>query len=375
MRPGEVTIPITFCDVDGYPVSGISLLCSVSRDGSTFSEAVNEAVEVYYGQYVLTITAAERGEYYTRVKATDGRYTSLVTVTTDEAMRGTDDALLAADYTAPANSDVAAIKAKTDNLPASPAASGDAMTLTAAERTSVASAVWAATTRTLSSFGTLVADVWAHATRSLTDKSGFSGEATNMRGTDGALTDKAGFSLTTEYDAAKSAANQASVDALPTDADVQAAAQAAIVAEDVAVETTLTAVKAKTDNLPAAPAATGDAMTLTPEYDHAKDDVLTPLAAVDGKVDAILAEDVGADLGTDVCTITLRDKSGNVVADARVYVSSDEAGMVRSDIRVTDALGQVRFDLTDGETYYLWAFSTRVDYTAINPIEFVAVAD
>jgi hypothetical protein len=40
---------------------------------------------------------------------------------------------------------------------------------------------------------------------------------------------------------------------------------------------------------------------------------------------------------------------------------------------VTDALGQVRFDLTDGETYYRWAFSTRVSFT--NPIEFVAVAD
>lgn len=115
--------------------------------------------------------------------------------------------------------------------------------------------------------------------------------------------------------------------------------------------------------------------TLTAAYDHAKDDVLTPLAAVDGKVDAILAEDVGADLGTDTCTITLHDASGGVVADARVYVSSDPDGLVRSDIRVTDALGQVRFDLTDGETYYLWAFSTRVDYTAINPIEFVAVAD
>ncbi|MFA5657093.1 MAG: hypothetical protein WDA37_10150, partial [Dysgonamonadaceae bacterium] len=128
----------------------------------------------------------------------------------------------------------------------------------------------------------------------------------------------------------------------------QAAAQAAIVAEPA---------------------------TLTAAYDHAKDDVLTPLAAVDGKVDAILAEDVGADLGTDVCTITLRDEGGNAVADARVYVSSDAAGLVRSDIRVTNALGQVAFDLTAGNTYYLWAFSTLVDFTAANPMSFVAAAD
>lgn len=54
---------------------------------------------------------------------------------------------------------VQAVKAKTDALPTSPAATGDAMTLTEGERTSVVSAVWAATTRTLSSFGTLAEDV------------------------------------------------------------------------------------------------------------------------------------------------------------------------------------------------------------------------
>jgi len=37
----------------------------------------------------------------------------------------------------------------------------------------VASAVWGATTRTLSGFGTLVSDIWNAATRSLTDKAGF----------------------------------------------------------------------------------------------------------------------------------------------------------------------------------------------------------
>jgi hypothetical protein len=37
---------------------------------------------------------------------------------------------------------------------------GDAMTLTTGERASVASAVWSAGTRTLTSFGTLVSDIW-----------------------------------------------------------------------------------------------------------------------------------------------------------------------------------------------------------------------
>lgn len=70
-----------------------------------------------------------------------------------------------------AGSHLALIKAKTDNLPTSPAATGAAMTLTEGERTSIATAVWATTTRTLSSFGSLVADmaaaVWAYAGRTL----------------------------------------------------------------------------------------------------------------------------------------------------------------------------------------------------------------
>lgn len=54
--------------------------------------------------------------------------------------------------------------AKLDNLNAtvsSRAAPGDAMTLTSSERSSIASAVWSATTRTLTSFGSLVSEVAA----------------------------------------------------------------------------------------------------------------------------------------------------------------------------------------------------------------------
>lgn len=47
------------------------------------------------------------------------------------------------------SSDVSAIKAKTDNLPAQPAAVGSAMTLTGGERTSISDSVWTRGTRTL----------------------------------------------------------------------------------------------------------------------------------------------------------------------------------------------------------------------------------
>lgn len=70
---------------------------------------------------------------------------------------------------------VAAVKAKTDKLPADPASE----TSLAALPASTAAAVWAAGTRTLTSFGTLVADVatavWSATTRTLTSLAGLIG--------------------------------------------------------------------------------------------------------------------------------------------------------------------------------------------------------
>lgn len=101
--------------------------------------------------------------------------------------------LAASAYTAPNNAtitaiagyvdtEVAAIKAKTDNLPASPAATGDAMTLTTGERTSIGTEVWASTTRTLTSFGTLATSistaVWSAVSRTLTSGGGGGGGIT-----------------------------------------------------------------------------------------------------------------------------------------------------------------------------------------------------
>lgn len=78
----------------------------------------------------------------------------------------------------------------------------------------------------------------------------------------GANTDKTGYALTSAYDAAKVAASQASVTALGS--PLQATGYTAPDNAGIA------AIQAKTDNLPAAPAATGDAMTLTTAYDAAK---------------------------------------------------------------------------------------------------------
>ncbi len=86
------------------------------------------------------------------------------------------------------------------------AQAGDAMALTAGERTTLSTSVWASATRTLSSFGTLVADVatavWAAAARTLT-AFGFT-VSTNANATETAIqtqTDKLAFTVTNQVDA------------------------------------------------------------------------------------------------------------------------------------------------------------------------------
>jgi len=73
-----------------------------------------------------------------------------------------DSRLATGAYVAPDNAGIAAIQERTDNLPDDPAGISD-IPLAA----DVAAAVWSATTRTLSGFGTPAADLWAYATRTL----------------------------------------------------------------------------------------------------------------------------------------------------------------------------------------------------------------
>jgi hypothetical protein len=164
-----------------------------------------------------------------------------------------------------------AIKAKTDLIPASPAEAGEYTTAIAALQTDldnpdqykadvsgIPAAVWGYATRTLSSFGTLISDIWAHATRTL---SAF------------------GFTVATQSDANVTAikAKTDNLPAIPAPANEYDAELAAIQADldnpnqykaDVSnlattahvqeVEDKVDAIKLKTDNIPANPATAGE---------------------------------------------------------------------------------------------------------------------
>lgn len=104
------------------------------------------------------------------------------TTTTNTDMRGTDSALLASGYTAPDNAGIVDIESKVDTIDSVVDSilvdTGDLQTnqgnwLTATGfSTHSAADIWSVTTRTLSSYGTLVADVvsgvWANITRTIT---------------------------------------------------------------------------------------------------------------------------------------------------------------------------------------------------------------
>lgn len=126
-------------------------------------------------------------------------------------------------------------------------------TLTAAQ-------VWANGTRTLSSFGTLVADVatavWAAVTRTITG------------GTVSTVSDKSGYSLAADQEVNVTKVGGTAVSG-PDDlkADVSALSTAvalsAVSTKVDTVDAVADAIKLKTDNLPASPAAVGSAMTLS----------------------------------------------------------------------------------------------------------------
>lgn len=318
------------------------------------------------------------------------------------------------------------------------------------------SEIWSHETRTLSSFGTLVADIWSTATRTLTTFSDSSGVTTlltrigaalsftsgnvnvHIKGKDnldfGALektslnaatpsvtvSDKTGFTLTGDYDAAKVAASQTSVNGIPAailvtpaqklvtnedgsvnaqaSVDTEAIAEAVVdaledaglptvsavvngimdepkgahtgvlagvaqdatVAKDSTVAKDATAlsnvvwtdakaaylnasiddIKTKTDNLPASPAAAGDAMTLTSAYDSAK------TAASQTSVNAIPTNPLltnDARLNNLNATIASRLAADNYTAPANDNITAIKA--------VTDKLDDT-LELADGKNRF-----------------------
>lgn len=137
-----------------------------------------------------------------------------------------------------------------------------------------ATAVWANGTRTLSSFGTLVADIWASATRTLTaasDSSGITTLLTRILGTLAAGTHQPqsgdaysrlgapnGSSVSADIASVTSLVNAVGLAVVDVDTKVviiDNIVDAILVDTSTTLQGDITAIKTKTDNLPADPAS------------------------------------------------------------------------------------------------------------------------
>lgn len=277
----------------------------VSLDGAAFTDCTNEATEIgTSGCGYLDLTAGEMNADSVIVKITVTNTDALpivVVLYPEEAgdMRSdvthwkgsaapdnTGDAY--ARLGAPAGASIAAdiatvdtvadaIKAKTDNLPASPAATGAAMTLTAAydaaktaaqagnamaltsgERTTLAAAIEAAIINELDGAAVMQAIADLIASDMTTTDLTVAAIASACRD---AILDRV---LNGNHDTAGTPGK------LLQNADVATSTRLATAGYTAPDNASITAIKAKTDNLPASPAAVGSAMTLTEAYDAAK---------------------------------------------------------------------------------------------------------
>ena len=140
---------------DGSPITGATPTVTISKDGGTFASATNNPAEIGNGYYYINLTDAETTVTYNvviRATATGAQPTAVVwepeqaiptAADNAQAVWGAQDKIVTIDSTQAATlataaalttvgDNVSAVKAKTDNLPATPAATGDAMTLTSA---------------------------------------------------------------------------------------------------------------------------------------------------------------------------------------------------------------------------------------------------
>lgn len=168
--------------------------------------------------------------------------------------------LIPADIATQLDTNIPAIKTKTDQLTFTLANKVDASIQAAGDfAQAAADKVWASASRTLTSFGTLVADIWSYVTRSLTDKADFliSGIKTKLDDlNDLSLAQVEGSTILAKE--ATLAAVKAQTDNLPSDPADESLLEAAIGTR--AAQATADAIKAQTDNLPPDPASESGAL-------------------------------------------------------------------------------------------------------------------
>lgn len=141
------------------------------------------------------------------------------------------------------------------------------------------------------------------------------------------------------------------------------------------------AIKAKTDNLPATPAATSDIPSAAVIADAVWDEAI-PGAYIAGKAGYIVGTYLDAAIstadtigpGADLVTLHITKGDTTPIPDADVWITNTTTyDDVYAGVRRTDSQGDVQFMLQAGDSYYLWM--SKQGYLPIEGSYFTAVAD
>ena len=195
-----------------------------------------------------------------------------------------------------AGSSLALIKAKTDNLPASPAAVGSQMDLVNAPNATAIAALQA----------------------------GLALDATVAKAATVALDATVAKDATVMKAASYTAPDNAGIAALPLLAEIEASAVLAKEASVATVDGVVDAIKAKTDNLPASPAAAGDSMALTSAaVDAILDEAFEGTTTFRQALRALMSVLAGKSGGGGTDTLTFQDLGDT---KARITATVDENG-------------------------------------------------
>ena len=202
--------------------------------------------------------------------------------------------LASAGYTAPDNAGVTAIKAKTDNLPVAPAAVGDiptAATNAAAVRTNLTTELGhidVAISSRLASASYVApdnSDIATIVSKLPTAGAKIAGEGTTAKNLDQVTADLSTVAKTTELNAAvtsiKGASNKDLTQVFNNTPSIDPATVWAYATRTLTADTAaITAIKAKTDNLPVAPAAVGDIPTAATNASAVRTNLTTELGRI-----------------------------------------------------------------------------------------------
>lgn len=336
-----------------------------------------EALPVYVQLHVVpaqVYNSTVGGTDYLQVDVTDWKNATAPANTGDSFARlGAPAGASTASDIAAAKVDTAAIKAKTDNLPSSPAAVGSAMTLATGAVTAAAVATNAidadavatdavteiqsglATSTALSTVGGYV-DTEVGAIKAKTD---------NLPASPAATGDA--MTLSAAYDAAKTAASQASVDAVDDYVDTEVAAIAAVTAKlDTGLESDGGVYRWTANALEQAPSGGGglDLGASLVGWDD-PNTVGLALNRVLTNLDAPISSAGGVSPTAVVHNFYSRGPGGAILPNVRVVVTYDSAGQNRAVEFVTDTLGFKAIWLEPGTYYSFWYAS---GYSVKGPI-------